>query len=69
MCNKYTENMYFITAKRDYSEELLPLAPLMMWMLSPAFILVCISDELFTPGITISKHNLIKWLTAYGFGH
>lgn len=42
---------------RGCGEELLPLVPLMMWMLSPALILVCGSDELFAPGITISKHE------------
>lgn len=36
---------------------LLPLVPLMTWMLSPAVILACTSVELLVPGITMSERD------------
>lgn len=74
MTNIQYENVYSTTATGGCSEVWLPLAPLMMWMLSPALILVCVSDELVEPGITMSKDNLIKWYfvfsnLGYDFGH
>lgn len=41
--------------QQENKEEVVPLVPLMMWMLSPAVILAWTSVELLVPGITMSE--------------